>query len=166
MNNITLKKPTGGTIKLGDIATLVKTTTPSKLTQEQGDYATTVSAKVTNKDVGGTTRQVMSKINNLDKPNNVKVNIGGASDDINNAMTQLAFAMLAAIIIVYLILVITFKGGLAPFYNFILFTIYSYRCNYCTINHRRNNISTKFNWYANVNWNRSNKCHCVNRPCH
>lgn len=115
MNSITLKKPTGGTIKLGDIATLVKTTTPSKLTQEQGDYATTVSAKVTNKDVGGTTRQVMSKINNLDKPNNVKVNIGGASDDINNAMTQLAFAMLAAIIIVYLILVITFKGGLAPF---------------------------------------------------
>ncbi len=115
LNNITLKKPTGGTIKLGDIATLVKTTTPSKLTQEQGDYATTVSGKVTNKDVGGTTRQVMSKINNLDKPNNVKVNIGGASDDINNAMTQLAFAMLAAIIIVYLILVITFKGGLAPF---------------------------------------------------
>ncbi|HDK7616191.1 TPA: efflux RND transporter permease subunit [Staphylococcus aureus] len=115
LNNITLKKPTGGTIKLGNIATLVKTTTPSKLTQEQGDYATTVSAKVTNKDVGGTTRQVMSKINNLDKPNNVKVNIGGASDDINNAMTQLAFAMLAAIIIVYLILVITFKGGLAPF---------------------------------------------------
>ncbi|PZK16511.1 multidrug transporter [Staphylococcus aureus] len=115
LNNITLKKPTGGTIKLGDIATLVKTTTPSKLTQEQGDYATTVSAKVTDKDVGGTTRQVMSKINNLDKPNNVKVNIGGASDDINNAMTQLAFAMLAAIIIVYLILVITFKGGLAPF---------------------------------------------------
>ena len=34
--------------------------------------------------------KVMSKINNLDKPNNVKVNIGGASDDINNAMTQLA----------------------------------------------------------------------------
>lgn len=115
LNNISLKKPAGGTIKLGDIATLVKTTTPSKLTQEQGDYATTVSAKVTNKDVGGTTRQVMSKINKLDKPNNVKVNIGGASDDINNAMTQLAFAMLAAIIIVYLILVITFKGGLAPF---------------------------------------------------
>ncbi len=57
----------------------------------------------------------MSKINNLDKPNNVKVNIGGASDDINNAMTQLAFAMLATIIIVYLILVITFKGSLAPF---------------------------------------------------
>ena len=31
------------------------------------------------------------------------------------AMTQLAFAMLVAIVIVYLVLVITFKGGLAPF---------------------------------------------------
>lgn len=30
-------------------------------------------------------------------------------------MTQLAFAMLVAIVIVYLVLVITFKGGLAPF---------------------------------------------------
>ena len=59
--------------------------------------------------MGGTTRQVMSKINNLDKPNNVKVNIGGASDDINNAMTQLAFAMLAAIIIVYLIQLLHLK---------------------------------------------------------
>ena len=34
---------------------------------------------------------------------------------INQAMTQLAFAMLVAIVIVYLVLVITFKGGLAPF---------------------------------------------------
>ncbi|NCA39425.1 efflux RND transporter permease subunit, partial [Streptococcus equi] len=38
-----------------------------------------------------------------------------ATDDINQAMTQLAFAMLVAIVIVYLVLVITFKGGLAPF---------------------------------------------------
>ena len=38
--------------------------------------------------------------------------MGGA---ILIAMTQLAFAMLVAIVIVYLVLVITFKGGLAPF---------------------------------------------------
>lgn len=61
----------------------------------------------------------MSKVNKMDKPHGVKVNVGGATDDINSAMSQLAIAMLAAIIIVYLILVITFKGGLAPF------TIYS-----------------------------------------
>lgn len=115
LNNIELKKPTGGTIKLSEIATLQKTTTPSKLTQEDGDYATTVSGKVTDKDVGGKSREVMSKLNDIDKPHNVKLNVGGATDDINTAISQLIIAMVAAIIIVYLILVITFKGGLAPF---------------------------------------------------
>lgn len=115
LENIKLKKPTGGTIKLSEIAKLEKSSTPSKLTQEDGDYSTTVSGKITNSDVGGTSQKVMSKVNKMDKPHGVKVNVGGATDDINSAMSQLAIAMLAAIIIVYLILVITFKGGLAPF---------------------------------------------------
>ncbi|COE39263.1 efflux RND transporter permease subunit [Staphylococcus warneri] len=115
LENINLKKPTGGTIKLSEIAKLEKSSTPSKLTQEDGDYSTTVSGKITNSDVGGTSQKVMSKVNKMDKPHGVKVNVGGATDDINSAMSQLAIAMLAAIIIVYLILVITFKGGLAPF---------------------------------------------------
>ena len=51
----------------------------------------------------------MREINTIDKPNNVKFNVGGATDDINTAMSQLAFAMLIAIVIVYLVLVITFK---------------------------------------------------------
>ena len=59
--------------------------------------------------------KVMREINTIDKPNNVKFTVGGANDDINTAMIQLAFAMLIAIVIVYLVLVITFKGGLAPF---------------------------------------------------
>ncbi len=115
LENIKFKKPTGGSIKLSEIASLEKSTTPSKLTQEDGDYSTTVSGKITTSDVGGTSQKVMSKINKIDKPHSVKVNVGGATDDINSAISQLAIAMLAAIIIVYLILVITFKGGLAPF---------------------------------------------------
>ncbi|MEJ7478883.1 efflux RND transporter permease subunit [Staphylococcus pasteuri] len=115
LENIKLKKTAGGSIKLSEIASLKKSTTPSKLTQEDGDYSTTVSGKITTSDVGGTSQKVMSKINKIDKPHSVKVNVGGATDDINSAISQLAIAMLAAIIIVYLILVITFKGGLAPF---------------------------------------------------
>lgn len=115
LENIDLHAPSGETVKLKDIARLNKTTTPSKLVQEDGDYATTISGKITASDVGGTSSKVMREINTIDKPNNVKFNVGGATDDINTAMSQLAFAMLIAIVIVYLVLVITFKGGLAPF---------------------------------------------------
>ncbi|MFT2156479.1 efflux RND transporter permease subunit [Staphylococcus epidermidis] len=115
IKNIKLNKPTGGTIKLSEIAYLKKSYTPSKLTQEDGDYATTVTGKVTDKDVGGKSQQVMAKVKDLEKPNHIKINVGGATDDIDKAISQLAMAMIAAIIIVYLILVITFRGGLAPF---------------------------------------------------
>ena len=115
IKNIKLNKPTGGTIKLSEIASLKKSYTPSKLTQEDGDYATTVTGKVTDKDVGGKSQQVMAKVKDLEKPSHIKINVGGATDDIDKAISQLAMAMIAAIIIVYLILVITFRGGLAPF---------------------------------------------------
>ena len=40
LENIDLHAPSGETVKLKDIARLNKTTTPSKLVQEDGDYAT------------------------------------------------------------------------------------------------------------------------------
>ena len=69
---------------------------------------------MTDKDVGGKSQQVMAKVKDLEKPSHIKINVGGATDDIDKAISQLAMAMIA-IIIVYLILVITFRGGLAPF---------------------------------------------------
>lgn len=115
LNNLEIPTPTGEMVQLKDIATLKSTETPSKLIKEDGDYTTTVTGKISGKDVGGISTKVMDKVNKIDKPANVKINSGGATDDINKAMTQLSLAMLAAVVIVYLVLVLTFKGGLAPF---------------------------------------------------
>lgn len=110
-----LQTPTGKTVQLSDIAHLEKSSTPNKVETQAGDYVTKVSAKVTQNDVGTVSQDVLTKVDKLDKPSNVKASVGGANEDISNAITQLSFAMLAAIIIVYLVLVLTFKGGLAPF---------------------------------------------------
>ncbi|UTB80103.1 efflux RND transporter permease subunit [Staphylococcus carnosus] len=114
LNNLEIPSPTGK-VKLKDIATLKETKTPSKLIKEDGDYTTTVTGTISDKDVGGISQKVMSKVNKIHKPDNVKINSGGATDDIQKALTQLSMAMDAAVIIVYLVLVLTFKGGLAPF---------------------------------------------------
>ncbi|CAL28655.1 efflux RND transporter permease subunit [Staphylococcus carnosus] len=114
LNNLEIPSPTGK-VKLKDIATLKETKTPSKLIKEDGDYTTTVTGTISDKDVGGISQKVMSKVNKIHKPDNVKINSGGATDDIQKALTQLSMAMGAAVIIVYLVLVLTFKGGLAPF---------------------------------------------------
>lgn len=115
LKNTKIQTATGQSIELSDITKLEKTTTPNKIETKAGDYTSKVSGKVTNDDVGGTSQKVLSQLNKIDKPNNVDVNMGGANEDIGNAVTQLSMAMLAAIIIVYLVLVLTFKGALAPF---------------------------------------------------
>ena len=115
LKNTPVPSPVNPNLKLSDIATLEKTTTPNSFVKEGGDYTSTVTANISSKDVGAITQNVMSIVNKIEKPNNVNTSVGGTSDDINEAFSQLLVAMLAAIIIVYLVLVLTFKGGLAPF---------------------------------------------------
>ncbi|MCS4486007.1 efflux RND transporter permease subunit [Staphylococcus americanisciuri] len=106
---------TGNVVTLSEIATLEKSSTPNKLIKEGGDYTTTVTGKISGDDVGAISQEVMKGLNKIDKPADIKTSLGGTNEDISSAFTQLMYAMLAAILIVYLVLVLTFKGGLAPF---------------------------------------------------
>ena len=38
---------------------------------------------MTDKDVGGKSQQVMAKVKDLEKPSHIKINVGGATDDID-----------------------------------------------------------------------------------
>ncbi len=51
----------------------------------------------------------------MDLPSGVDVSMGGVTKDIEESFKQLGLAMLAAIAIVYFVLVVTFGGALAPF---------------------------------------------------
>jgi HAE1 family hydrophobic/amphiphilic exporter-1 len=60
-------------------------------------------------------QNLKANIDKLDLPDGVEVKFGGTTEQINDTFTQLGLAMLAAIAIVYFVLVVTFGGGLAPF---------------------------------------------------
>ncbi|PCF63704.1 multidrug transporter [Staphylococcus intermedius] len=115
LENTPIPSPTGENRKLSDIATLKTTSTPNALVKKGGDYVSTVSATISGDDVGSISQEVMKQLNALDKPSDVHTSLGGTNEDIQDAFSQLMIAMLAAIIIVYLVLVLTFKGALAPF---------------------------------------------------
>lgn len=115
LENTPIPSPQNPNLKLSDIAQLHQTTTPNALVKEKGDYTSTITANFSGKDVGTITQEVSQKLSKMDTPHNVKTQVGGTNDDIIEAFSQLLLAMGAAIIIVYLVLVLTFKGGLAPF---------------------------------------------------
>ncbi|WP_042478087.1 efflux RND transporter permease subunit [Bacillus ndiopicus] len=105
----------GTTMKIGDLVEVEEGTTLNSLTRSKGEYFATVKAKVVGNDISKATAAADKKIDELDLPKGVTTGVSGVAADMAEAFTQLGIAMLAAIAIVYFILVVTFGEGLAPF---------------------------------------------------
>ncbi|MBY0099589.1 efflux RND transporter permease subunit [Mesobacillus maritimus] len=106
---------TGQTMALSELVTVKKGTTLNTLARSEGEYHATVSGKIIGEDISKATSEVDEAIEELDLPKGVRVGVAGVAADMNETFTQLGIAMIAAIAIVYFILVVTFGEGLAPF---------------------------------------------------
>ncbi|GAA2283626.1 efflux RND transporter permease subunit [Streptomyces hawaiiensis] len=104
----------GGSVKLGDIATVKQVDGPVSMTRIDGQRAATVTAKPTGDNTGAVSAQLQSKINALKLPDGATASIGGVSEDQDEAFVNLGLAMLAAIAIVFMLLVGTFKSLVQP----------------------------------------------------
>lgn len=102
-------------VKLKDLTKLEQGKTYSKVTRQDGTEVTTVSATYTGNSLSKVSSAIQEKIDKLAIPTGIEVSTGGDISQMKSAFLQLGLAMLAAIIIVYLVLVMTFKEGLAPF---------------------------------------------------
>jgi hydrophobic/amphiphilic exporter-1 (mainly G- bacteria), HAE1 family len=111
----TITSPLGMEIPIGELVTVEKGTTADTITRQDGKIYADVSADILVDDVSKVSADIQKEIDKLELPPTVEVNMGGVTEDIKESFTQLGLAMLAAIAIVYLIMVITFGGGLAPF---------------------------------------------------
>ncbi|WP_174734685.1 efflux RND transporter permease subunit [Mesobacillus harenae] len=105
----------GTTMPLSELVTVEKGTTLNTLSRSKGEYYATVSGTILGDDISTATSEVDEAIEELDLPKGVTVGVAGVAADMNETFTQLGLAMLAAIAIVYFILVVTFREGVAPF---------------------------------------------------
>ncbi|MFJ5994289.1 efflux RND transporter permease subunit [Streptomyces sp. NPDC092370] len=104
----------GGTVKLGDIATVKLVDGPVSMTRIDGQRAATITAKPAGDNTGAVSAQLQSKINALKLPDGATASIGGVSEDQDEAFANLGLAMLAAIAIVFMLLVGTFRSLIQP----------------------------------------------------
>jgi HAE1 family hydrophobic/amphiphilic exporter-1 len=105
----------GTTMPLSELVTVEKGTTMNTLARSKGEYYATVSGTILGEDISKATSEVDEAIDKLELPKGVTVDVAGAAADMTETFTQLGLAMLAAIAIVYFILVVTFREGVAPF---------------------------------------------------
>lgn len=104
-----------GPIQLSDIVEMEEDTTLNTLARSKGEYYATVSGTITEKDIAKVTAELDEEIEKLDFPKGVTMDVGGVAADMEETFTQLGVAMIAAVGIVYFILVVTFSEGVAPF---------------------------------------------------
>ncbi|MER8230589.1 efflux RND transporter permease subunit [Streptomyces sp. NPDC094049] len=103
-----------GPVKLGDVATVELVPGPVSMTRIDGARAATVTAKPLGDNIGAVSSALQSKVSTLDLPEGATASIGGVSEDQSEAFLKLFLAMLAAVAIVFMLLVATFRSLIQP----------------------------------------------------
>ena len=103
-----------GVISLDSIADIQEVQAPVAITSEKGDRVATVSLSPDSDDLGAVTRAVTEALDQVQLPVGATANIGGVSADQAESFGQLGLALLAAVAIVYLVMVATFSSLVQP----------------------------------------------------
>ncbi|MBO1001013.1 efflux RND transporter permease subunit [Bacillus sp. SD075] len=114
LGNTKISSPMGMEIPLKELVKIEEGKASDTISRRDGKIYADVSATIKSDDVAAVTADVQKEVDKLDLPASVSIDYGGVTEDIQESFTQLGIAMLAAVAIVYFVLVVTFHGGLAP----------------------------------------------------
>jgi multidrug efflux pump subunit AcrB len=103
-----------GPVPLSSLATVQQTEGPSTITTTKGLRTATVSATPNINDLGTANAQIGTVLADTSIPSSATATVGGVSADQTEAFQQLGIAMLVAILIVYIVMVATFRSLLQP----------------------------------------------------
>jgi len=110
-----LEIPTArGPVRLDTLATIGLADGPTTVTTVKGQRSATVTVTPNSADLGTASAAVSQALAKIDLPAGAAATVGGATSDQQTAFTQLGLALLAAILVVYVIMVATFRSLLQP----------------------------------------------------
>ena len=103
-----------GPVPLSDLATVEQVNGPSSITTIKGVRSATISVTPKTDDVGTASIQVSEAVAKADLPAGATATLGGVTSQQSDAFGQLGLALLVAILIVYVVMVATFKSLRQP----------------------------------------------------
>jgi HAE1 family hydrophobic/amphiphilic exporter-1 len=112
---LSLRIPTGaGPVPLSTLATLQQVSGPQTINRSGGDRASTITGTITGNNTTAVQAKVNAAIKSVSLPPGTSVSTGGVFAQLSSVLTQFALAILAAIGLVYLIMVATFRSLIKP----------------------------------------------------
>ncbi|MFF5201904.1 efflux RND transporter permease subunit [Micromonospora parva] len=98
-----------GPVTLGDIAKVTQGEGPQQVSRIDGERSVSVTGSATGSNLGATSTELQKRLDGINVPG-ASFTIGGVSADQADAFADLGLAVLAAIAIVFLIMVATFRS--------------------------------------------------------
>ncbi|NHN33081.1 efflux RND transporter permease subunit [Paenibacillus agricola] len=115
IGRIRITAPTGATISLNEVARVRQVDAPATISRQMQQQYVKISAKINSTDKGGVSTRVAEDLKAVGLPDGIRTQVQGVNDDIEDSFGQMALAMVAAVIIVYVVMVIAFGNASAPF---------------------------------------------------
>ena len=103
-----------GPVELQDIAVVEEREGPTSITTEKGQRTATITVPPASDDLAVATTSVNAALTGTDLPDGARAEVGGVAQQQADSFSQLGLAMLAAILIVYVVMVATFKSLRQP----------------------------------------------------
>jgi HAE1 family hydrophobic/amphiphilic exporter-1 len=103
-----------GMVKLSSLATIEEVEVPTAITTEKGDRSAKVMLTPSGDNLGAITADVTKRLKTAVLPTGVTATIGGVSASQADSFSQLGVALLAAIAIVFIVMVATFSSIVQP----------------------------------------------------
>lgn len=104
-----------GPVLLSEVADVQVATSPTSISRIDGDRSATVSVAPAGDDLGSVTDAVNAELESIDLPAGATVAVGGAAADQADAFNDLGLALLAAIALVFIVMVAAFRSLAQPF---------------------------------------------------
>jgi len=110
-----LQIPTfSGLVRLDSIADVTEVLKPTSITSEQGNRTAQVNLTPSGDDLGAISTAVTERLDSIELAAGVEASVGGAAADQAESFEQLGLALLAAVAIVYIVMVATFSSLIQP----------------------------------------------------
>ncbi len=114
IRSILLNTPMGQQIRLEDVATVTNEEAPSQIMRRNEKEFIAITADITSSDKEGVSTAQNEAIKKMKLPDGVTVASGGVSEDMQKSFQEMFYALGAAVVMVYIVMVIAFGNAMAP----------------------------------------------------
>ena len=103
-----------GLLTLGEVASIEEMLVPTSVQRQDGDLIATISLTPAEGQLGPVTAELEERVADVDLPEGTEAAVGGLAEMQQDSFEQLGLAMIAAVAIVFLLLVLTFRSMVQP----------------------------------------------------